>query len=62
MRQFDSITDSKDKKLITLQEIGEDRRAWHAAVHQVKKSRAQLSDWKTTTKGKTMVRDMSKWN
>lgn len=44
MRQFDSITDSKDKKLITLQEIGEDRRTWHAAVHQVKKSRAQLSD------------------
>ena len=37
MRWLDSITDSMDMNLSKLQEIVEDRRAWHAAVHGVTK-------------------------
>ena len=35
MRWLDSITDSMDMNLSKLQEIVEDRRAWHAAIHVV---------------------------
>ena len=38
------ITDSMDMNLSKLQEIVEDRGAWHAAVHGLKKSRTRLSD------------------
>ena len=47
MRQLGSIFDSVDMNLSKLQEIVEDRGAWHAAVHEVAKSWTQLSDWTT---------------
>ena len=37
MRWLDSITTSKDMRLRKLQQIVEDREAWHVAVHGVAK-------------------------
>ena len=38
VRWLDSIIDSMDMNLSKLQEIVEDRGAWHATVHEVAKS------------------------
>ena len=44
MRQLDGTTDLMDMSLSKLREIVKDREAWRAAVHDVSKSRTQLSD------------------
>ena len=43
MRWLHNITNVMDMNMSKLQEVVKDREAWHAAVHGVVKSQAQLT-------------------
>ena len=45
MKGLNIITNSMDMSLSKLWELLMNRKAWHAAVHELSKSQTQLSDW-----------------
>ena len=55
MRWLNGITDTLDMNFSKLQEMVRDREAWHAVVHGVVKSWAQLGNWTTLLYLKTQT-------
>ena len=47
-RWLDDIINTMDKNLGKLRKMVKDRKAWHAAVHEVAESQIQLRDWTTS--------------
>ena len=60
MRWLDRITNSMNMNLSKLQEMVEDRKAWHAAVHGVTRSLTKLSD-QTSETNYRLLRSGKNW-
>ena len=58
LRWLDGITNSMHGNLNKLQEIVENREAWHAAVHEDAKSQIWRRDWATTSSGHEIKRHL----